>query len=188
LPYFTAGVATILLWKHLYSPETGPINQVLGPILRSMGFSAPGWHTSVTWAKPALMIMSFWAAIGSDNMLLYLAGLSNVPMELYEAADIDGASRFAKFWNVTWPQLAPTTFFIVIMSIIGGLQGGFDMARTMTDGGPAGATTTLSFFIYLEGFGVGRLGYASAIAWVLFLMVLVVTLLHWKFGNLYVND
>ena len=134
------------------------------------------------------MVMGFWGAIGSNNMLLYLAALTNVPGELYEAADIDGASSFQKFWNVTWPQLAPTTFFIVVMAMIGGLQGGFEMARTMTNGGPAGATTTLSFSIYTEGFVTGRLGYSSSFAWVLFAMVFSITMFNWKFGSRYVND
>ena len=144
----------------------------------SGGLIAPNWLTEYHWAKPAIMVMGFWGAIGSNNMLLYLAALTNVPGELYEAADIDGASSFQKFWNVTWPQLAPTTFFIVVMAMIGGLQGGFEMARTMTNGGPAGATTTLSFSIYTEGFVTGRLGYSSSFAWVLFAMVFSITM--WK--------
>ncbi len=152
------------------------------------GLEPPHWLTNVYWAKPALMMMGFWAAIGSNNMLLYLAGLTGVPPELYEAAEIDGAGRWAKFWHVTWPQLAPVTFFIVVMSVIHGLQGGFEMARTMTNGGPAGTTTTLSYFVYIEGFETGRLGYASAITWTLFGLVLLVTLFNWKFGNRYVND
>jgi multiple sugar transport system permease protein len=148
----------------------------------------PNWLTNYPWAKPSIMIMGLWAAIGSNNMLLYLAGLSNVPPELYEAADIDGASGFQRFWHVTWPQLAPVTFFIVVMSMIGGLQGGFEMARTMTQGGPDGATTTLSYYIYTQGFETGRLGYASAVSWVLFAMVFVVTVFNWRFGSRYVND
>lgn len=152
------------------------------------GLTAPDWLTSYHWAKPAIMMMGLWGAIGSNNMLLYLAALTNVPGELYEAADIDGASPFQKFWNVTWPQLAPTTFFIVVMAMIGGLQGGFEMARTMTQGGPAGATTTLSYSIYTEGFVTGRLGYSSSFAWVLFAMVFSITMFNWKFGSRYVND
>jgi multiple sugar transport system permease protein len=148
----------------------------------------PNWLNDYHWAKPAIMLMGLWSAIGSSNMLLYIAALGNVPQELYEAADIDGASRFQRFWHVTWPQLAPTTFFIVVMSVIGGLQGGFETARTMTKGGPAGATTTLAYFIYQEGFETGRLGYASAVAWTLFAMVFVVTLFNLKFGSRYVND
>lgn len=147
------------------------------------GLAAPEWLSDTSWAKPAIMLMSFWAAIGSNNMLLYLAGLSNIPEDLHEAASIDGANAFQQFCHVTWPQLAPITFFIVIMSVISGLQGGFEMARTMTQGGPGGATTTLSYFIYNEGFETGRLGYASAIAWTLFLFVLVATLFNWKFAK-----
>ncbi len=148
----------------------------------------PKWLVDYYWAKPAIMIMGLWISIGSNNMLLYVAGLSNIPPNLYEAADIDGASGFQRFWHVTWPQLAPVTFFIFVMSVIGGLQGGFEMARTMTKGGPAGATTTLSYYIYTEGFEVGRLGFASAVAWALFALVFIVTLFNWKFGSRYVND
>jgi multiple sugar transport system permease protein len=158
------------------------------PEMAQDGLTPPEWLTDYDWAKPAIMIMALWMAIGSNNMLLYLAGLSNVPPELQEAADIDGASGLQRFWHVTWPQLAPITFFIVIMSVIGGLQGGFEMARTMTKGGPAGSTTTLSYYVYTEGFETGRLGYASAVAWTLFLMVLVATLFNWKFGSRRTND
>lgn len=158
------------------------------PEMSADGLRPPEWLTEYRWAKPSIMIMGFWAAIGSNNMLLYLAGLSNIPLELYEAADIDGASRVQRFWNVTWPQLAPVTFFILVMAVIHGLQGGFEMARTMTRGGPAGATTTLSYYVYTEGFETGRLGYASAVAWTLFALVFCVTLFNWKFGNRYTND
>lgn len=158
------------------------------PAMVQAGLQPPEWLTNYNWAKPAMMIMGLWAAMGSNNMLLYLAGLSNIPLELYEAADIDGASRYQRFWNITWPQLAPTTFFIVVMSVIGGLQGGFEVARTMTKGGPAGSTTTLSYFIYTQGFETGRLGYASAVAWTLFAMVLIATLINWKFGSKQINE
>lgn len=158
------------------------------PAMARQGLTPPNWLTDYYWAKPAIIILGVWTAIGSNNMLLYLAGLSNVPMELQEAADIDGASRFQRFWHITWPQLAPITFFIVVMSTIGGLQGGFEMAKSMTNGGPAGSTTTLSYFVYNEAFTNGRMGYASAIAWVLFLMVFLLTLFNWKFGSRYVND
>ena len=160
----------------------------LDPAHKLYGLATPKWLDDMNWAKPAIMMMGFWGAIGSNTMLLYLAALTNVPQDLYEAADIDGASGFQKFWHVTWPQLAPTTFFIVVMGVIGGLQGGFEMARVMTNGGPAGSTTTLAYYIYTEGFETGRLGFSSAVAWTLFLMVLVVTLFNWKFGNKYVND
>lgn len=152
------------------------------------GLAAPNWLTDYHWAKPAIMVMGLWIAAGSTYMLLYIAGISSIPRELYEAADIDGASSTQRFWAVTWPQLAPITFFIAIMSVIGGLQGGFEMAKAMTNGGPGGATTTISFYIFSEGFETGRLGLASAIAWTLFLFVFVVTLFNWRFGSRMTND
>lgn len=158
------------------------------PAKASAGILPPNWLTDYAWAKPSLILMGLWASIGGNNMILYLAGLSNISPDYYEAADIDGANQWQKFKYITWPQLAPVTFFIVVMSVIYGLQGGFEMARTMTEGGPAGATTTLSYFIYSEGFETGRLGYASAVAWVLFLMVFALSMLNWKFGNRYVSE
>lgn len=158
------------------------------PEMASDGLTTPNWLTDYEWAKPSLMFMIFWASIGSNQMLLYLAALSNVSPELSEAADIDGANKFQKFWHVTWPQLAPVTFFIAIMAVIHGMQEGFEIAKTMTDGGPAGATTTLEYYIYEEGFAAGRLAYASAISWVMFGIIFCLTLFNWKFGNRYVND
>ena len=153
------------------------------PRMASDGLNPPEWLTRYHWAKPSLMLMGVWAALGSNNMLLYLAGISNIPPELYEAADIDGAQGMQRFWHITWPQLAPVTFFIFVMSMIGGLQGGFEQARTMTEGGPARATTTLSYYVYQEGFETGRLGYASAVAWTLFALIFAITLVNWKYGN-----
>ena len=133
-------------------------------------------------ARDAIIIMGIWVAIGGTNMILYIAALSNVPKHLYEAAQIDGAGWWASFKHVTWPQLAPTTFFIVVMSFIGGLQGGFEQARVMTNGGPAGTTTTLTYYIYVKAFEEFQIGYASAISWVLFMIIFGITLVNWKFG------
>jgi len=139
-------------------------------------------------ARDAINLMGIVTTVGGTGMLLYLAGLSNIPPELYEAADIDGANARQKFWHITWPQLAPTTFFMIVTSTIGGLQGGFEVARVMTAGGPAGTTTTLSYYIYQVAFTGMDLGYASAIAWFLFLIIFGLTVMNWKFGNRYVND
>jgi len=158
------------------------------PVLARTGFEPPSWLGDYGWAKPALMLMALWAAIGSNNMILYLAGLSSIPVELYEAADMDGASPSQRFWHITWPLLAPVTLLISIMGLINGLQGGFEMARAMTSGGPAGATTTLSYFIFIEGFETGRLGYASAVAWFLFVLVFVLSFVNFRFGNRHAND
>jgi len=204
LPCFTAGVALMILWKALLNPEFGPVNHMLegaAATLGADGWRAPTWLQSTAnllglevehvglslrqWgvgARDAIITMGLWTAIGGNNMLLYIAALSNVPEELYEAADIDGASGWQKFRNVTWPQLAPTTFFISIMSLIGGLQGGFETARVMTEGGPAGTTKTLAYYIYEKAFTEFRIGYASAVSWVLFTLIFAITLMQWRWG------
>ncbi len=189
LPSFTAGIAIMLLWKQMFNPTFGPINETIRVAAGALGLSVtpPNWLNSITWAKPALMLMNFWIAVGGPNMLLYLAGISNIPQDLYAAAAIEGANRRQAFWNVTWPQLAPTTFFIVIMSVIGGLQGGFEQARVMTEGGPAGSTKTLAYYVYEKAFMELQFGFASAIAWVLFAIIFVMTAINWRFGNRYVN-
>ena len=175
----------MILWKAIYNTKTGPINVAIAALGDWLGFSwaGPNWLGSTAWAKPSLMIMGVWTAIGGTNMLLYLAALSNVPQDLLDAAEVDGAGRWARFRHVVWPQLAPTTFFISVMSIIGGLQGGFEQARVMTQGGPAGSTTTLSYYVYLKLFQDLDLGYASAISWILFAFIFVATILNWRFGK-----
>ncbi len=185
LPTITSGVALFILWKAIYNPEFGPLNTMIQTVFDALHIQAepPDWLLSIPWAKPAIMIMGIWTAIGGTNMLLYLAGISNISPELYEAAEIDGAGRWSKFRFVTWPQLLPTTFFIVVMSCIGGLQGGFEQARVMTQGGPAESTVTLGYYIYIKGFEEYQLGYASAIAWIMFLLIFVMTLINWKFGR-----
>ncbi|HWL50998.1 MAG TPA: sugar ABC transporter permease [Chthoniobacteraceae bacterium] len=209
LPHFTAGASTILLWMQLYNPSFGLINQSLLALCEFLGipFSPPGWLTSTrsllgflplpahfnnggfgVGAREAIMIMTIWASVGGNNMILYLAGISNIPPELYEAADIDGASGWQRFRHITFPQLAPTTFFIVVMGVISGLQGGFEQAKLMTEGGPAGTTTTLSYYIYTQGFELLDLGYGAAVSWVLFLLMMGITLLNWRYGNRHQNQ
>ncbi len=157
---------------------------VFGLQVEQVGLTAAQWGIG---ARDALIIMGIWIAIGGNNMLLYLAGLSNIPQELLEAAQLDGAGKWAIFRNVTWPQLAPTTFFIVVMSFIGGLQGGFEQARVMTVGGPAGTTTTISYYIYTKAFEEFQIGYAAAISWILFSAIFVVTMVNWRLGSKELN-
>ncbi len=183
LPTFTSGVAIMILWKALYNPQTGPINVALSSLFHIPIADLPKWLSSTVWSKPALMFMGLWTGIGGTGMLLYLAGLSNISQDLLDAAEIDGAGGWQRIRHIVWPQLAPTTFFITIMSIIGGLQGGFEQARVMTAGGPDGATTTLSYYIYNKAFQDLDLGFASAIAWVMFAIIFVATALNWKFGK-----
>jgi multiple sugar transport system permease protein len=178
----------------------------LARALGGAGVSAPTWLLSTRnlfgldveqvrfapsqWgigARDALIIMGIWIAIGGNNMLLYLAGISNIPTELVEAAQLDGAGRWATFRNVTWPQLAPTTFFIVVMSFIGGLQGGFEQARVMTVGGPAGTTTTIAYYIYTKAFEEFQIGYAAAVSWLLFVAIFAITMVNWRLGSKELN-
>lgn len=179
LPTICTGVGVMLLWMWIYNPEFGLLNHLLSLV----GVEGPSWLRSYAWAKPSIMIMGLWGAMGGTNMIIYLAGLQGIPPELYEAADIDGASSAAKFWYVTLPALTPTTFFIFITSVIGGFQGGFDAAYVMTRGGPDGATTTISYYIFEHAFQWFNMGYAATIAVVLFALVLLVTLVNWKFGG-----
>ncbi len=151
------------------------------------GFEPPEWLVSSTWAKPALVIMGIWLGVGGANMLLYIAGISNIPPELYEAADIDGAGMWHRFIHVTWPQLAPTTFFIVIMSTIAGLQGGFEQAMIMTGG--QYDTTVLTYYIYNLAFTDRfQLGMASAVAWIMFAMIFAMTVVNYRFGSRLTNE
>ncbi|GAB4516798.1 MAG: hypothetical protein Tsb0013_21200 [Phycisphaerales bacterium] len=148
---------------------------------------APAWLIDATWAKTALIIMGVWLGVGGRNMLLYLAGLSNIPPELYEAAAIDGASGWQRFVHVTWPQLAPTTFFIVIMSTIGGLQGGFEQALVMTEG--KADTIVLTYYLYNLAFtGDFQLGLASAVAWIMFAIIFVMTAVNFRYGSRMTNE
>jgi len=139
--------------------------------------------TEVFVAKPALIMMGVWTGIGGGTMLLYLAALSGVPTDLYEAAEIDGASKWRRFWDITWPMIAPTTFFIVVMGVIGGLQGGFEMAYLMTSGGPDESTTTVGYYIFVKAFQDFEFGYAAAISFVLFAIIGSVTWMNWRLGN-----
>lgn len=182
LPTICSGVAIYVLWRLIYNPEFGVLNTLimeLGHLLK-LPLKGPFWLSDEAWAKPALIIMSIWQSVGGYNMILYLAALQGVPRDLYEAAEIDGANRWQKFWAVTWPQISPTTFFIAVMSLIGGFQAGFDPAYIMTGGGPNGSTTTIIYYIYNNAFQWNKMGYAAAISWVLFLVVFVITIVNWK--------
>ncbi len=143
----------------------------------------PDWLGKVEWAKPSLMFMGIWGGIGGFNAILYLAALQGVPRSLYEAAEMDGASGWKKFWSVTWPMISPTTFYILIMGVIGGMQGGFMAAKVMTGGGPVGSTTTLEYYLYNTAFQNFNMGYASAISWFIFVVVFILTMITWKAGG-----
>ncbi len=193
LPSVTAGVAVFLLWSNIYAVERGLLNQFLNATLGYLGAFPedtadwPRWIHSARLSKPSLILMGLWIGAGGFNMILYLAALQGVDPQLYEAAMIDGANAWQKFRNITWPLITPTTFFIVVMGVIGGFQGGFQQAYVMTEGGPEGSTTTLSYYIFNNAFAWFNMGKAAAIAWFLFLIVFVITVLNWKYGGKKVN-
>ncbi len=184
LPSIVGGVGIYLLWKWIFNTEYGLINAVISLVHPAGG---PAWLESAAWAKNAIIIMNIWATAGGANMVLYLAALQNVDPQLHEAACIDGAGKWGQFFAITWPMVSPTTAFILTMGIIGGFQGGFDSAYVMTRGGPAGATTTISYFIYENGFRYFYMGRAAAASWILFVMVFCLTLINWKWMSNKVN-
>lgn len=169
-PYITSVVAIAVVWNMLFSPETGPINQILG----WFGIDGPGWTTSSTWAMPAIIIVSVWREMGY-YMLLFLAGLQTVPTQLYEAARLDGANAWQRFTNVTLPGLRPTTFFVTVMLTIASFKV-LDLVLVMTNGGPGQSTLVLSQYIFTKGFVENQFGYASSVAVVLFLICIAVTI------------
>jgi ABC-type sugar transport system permease subunit len=174
-PYITSIVAVAMVWNLMFSPEYGPINQ----ILRFIGIAnPPGWTISSTWAMPAVIIVGTWREMGY-YMLLFLAGLQTIPPELYEAAKLDGAGAWQRFWHVTVPCLRPTTFFVTVMLTIGSMKV-FDLVFVMTEGGPGRSTLVISQLIWQEAFVEGDFGYASAVAVVLFLVCLLLTV--FQFG------
>jgi ABC-type sugar transport system permease subunit len=174
-PYITSLVAVAVVWNMLFNPTAGPINQ----FLELIGVAdPPGWTTSSAWAMPAVIITSVWRDMGY-YMVLYLAGLQAIPQEYYEAAEVDGANAWQRFWNITIPSLRPTTFFVLIMVTIASFKV-FDLIVVMTGGGPGRSTLVLSQLIYREGITENRFGYSSAISLVLFLIVLVFTVVQFK--------
>ncbi len=170
LPSVTAGVATAYLWILLLQPN-GLINQFLGLV----GIDGPNWLTSSTWAMPALILMSFWGL--GTTMIIYLAALQGIPQHLYEAASVDGAGVIRKMWHVTVPMMTPAIFLTAVLQIIGSWQV-FTQALIVTNGGPRDSTLFILLHLYRTGFEYFQMGYASAIAWVLFVIILVFTIIQ----------
>ena len=174
-PVVTMMVVVAIVWTFLYNPGAGFINQFLNTI--SFGLLGPyDWLKDTKLAFPAIMLVSIWQGVGFQ-MVIYLAGLQDIPSELYEAAQVDGANQWQQFWNVTLPQLRNTTIFVVIATTILSFKL-FSQVWVMTQGGPQEATMTTMIMLYREGFRQLKVGYASAIAIVFFVIVLAVSLLQ----------
>lgn len=182
MPVIASTVAVALVWRWIYHADFGLLNSAL----YALGVTdPPSWLSSTRWALPAVIIMSIWQQIGF-SMVLFLAGLQGVPQNLYEAARIDGANTFQRFRFITVPLLSSTTFFVLVIGIINSFQV-FDQALVMTNGGPANATNTIVFNIYRYGFQFFQMGYAAAMAWVLFAMIFIVTLVQFRMQRNWVH-
>jgi multiple sugar transport system permease protein len=169
LPSITNTVAIAIVWAWMLNPDYGLINWFLG----LFGIQGPNWLGDPIWAMPSVIMLVVWKAVGY-NIILFTAGLQNIPDYLYEAAELDGASRFQQFLHVTIPSLRPTIFFVTVMTVIGYLQL-FEEPYMLTAGGPLNSTLSIVLYLYRQGFRFFKLGYASSIAFMLFLMIFALT-------------
>ncbi len=175
MPYITSFVAISLVWKWMFEPDFGLLNRMLG----WFGVPPQPWLSAPETALPSLMLMSIWMYAGY-MMVLFLAGLQNIPRSLYESARIDGADAWQRFTRITLPLLRPTTFFVLVTMVIFMFQV-FTAIYVMTEGGPLHATDVIVYHIYRNAWEYLRMGYASAMAWVLFAMVFAITLVQFRF-------
>ncbi len=171
MPSVMPMVAVSLTFFYVLRPETGP----LAGLLSIFGIEGPRWLGEPEWALPALIMIYVWLVFGGQ-MVIYMAGIKGIPSDLYEVAEIDGAGALAKFWNVTIPMLTPTIFLNLVLGIIGAMQI-FDIPYVMTEGGPADATRTYMIHLYNRGWVEIRMGSGSAMGWILFLIIMAITLL-----------
>ena len=180
LPSIVPIIASSMLWLAMFNPTYGLINWAIAPLFHLFGAAPPGWLGDPSWAKPALILMSSWGA--GNSMIIFLAGLQDVPEALYESAEIDGANKWQQFWHVTLPMIMPVVYFNLVMGIIGSLQI-FTQAFVMTggtEGQPAQSTLFYAPYLFATAFLDLRMGYASALAWVLFCIIALLTVFATK--------
>ena len=181
MPVVSSTVAVAMVWRWIYSPDFG----LLKYLLTRLHLPTTPWLASITWAMPAIIVMSIWKDLGY-GVVIFLAGLQGIPQHLYDAAAVDGASRWQQFWRITLPLLSPTTFFASVVYTINSFQV-FGQIYMMTQGGPAYATSTMVYYIFQNAFQFFRMGYASALAWVLFAFIFVFTLLQVRYQRTWVH-
>lgn len=178
LPSITSTVAISMVWIWIFNPDMGIMNN----ILYALGVqNPPMWLSDPKWSKPALVIMRVWQ-MGGYYMLMFLTGLKTIPENLYEAANMDGATPWQNLTKITLPMLANTTFVVVIMLVIEAFNM-FESIFIMTQGGPVGSTSTIMYYIYEQGFMNYNMGYASALAWIFFALIMIVTMIQYRFRN-----
>lgn len=182
LPHISSMVAIALLWKWIYNPQFGLLNY----FLNSIGVPGQNWLGNPKLAMPALVVMSVWKGLGY-KMMIWLAALQGIPEDLYEAARIDGASKWQQFINITVPLLSPTTFLLLILGLISSFQV-FEQTYVMTQGGPAHATYTIVLYIFSNAFQWLRMGYASAMAYILAIIIFVLTIIQMQYQKKWVHQ
>ncbi|MFA9456922.1 carbohydrate ABC transporter permease [Halalkalibacter sp. AB-rgal2] len=182
MPYISSIVAIAIVFQLLFHPSYGPINE----FLMALGIeNPPRWLADTRWALISVIMISIWVSIGF-NLIIYLAALQNIPMEMYEAADMDGANMLKKFWYIMLPMLSPTTFFLLITGIIYSFKS-FELIVVLTSGGPGYSTSVIVYYLYEQAFENLRSGYSSAISMVLLLILLIITAVQWWGQKKWVN-
>lgn len=183
IPYICSVVAVCSVWMVLFQPSYGPINQLLFKLGME---NPPKWLADYNWSLISIMIVYIWQQVGY-YAIVFLAAIKGVPGELYEAASLDGAGAIRSFFNVTVPMVAPTTFFLTIMGIIGSFKV-FDQISVLTQGGPGSSSSVMAFYVYRTAFEYYDMGYANTLAWALFVLIFVVTMVQWKFQDRFTNE
>ena len=181
LPSVCSIVALTLMWKWIFNGDYGVLNNILA----FFGIQGPNWLSNTSWAMPALIIQGVWGGLGG-SMVLYIAAIKNVPKIYYEAAEIDGANKWYQFIHITIPSISPTTFYLSITATIGAMQA-FVPFMIMTNGGPDFSTTTIVLYLYNNAFKYMNMGYASAMAWILFIVIMGLTLVFFRLSKNWVH-
>jgi multiple sugar transport system permease protein len=181
LPSLTPVVALAILWRWLLQPQVGLVNF----LLYKVGIAGPGWLTDRNWAIPALIMVALWASIGGGRMIIFLAGLQGVPKELHESAEIDGANALQRFVSITLPMISPVILFNLILGVIGSFSV-FSVAYIATEGGPNYATWFYMLHLYYNAFSYFQMGFASALAWIFFLIIFILSFIQIKLSNRWV--
>lgn len=183
IPYIASVVAVCTVWMVLFQPSYGPINQ----ILKGLGIqNPPGWLADFKWSLPSIMIIYIWQQVGYYT-IVFMAGLKSISEEVYEAAKVDGASGIRQFFSITVPLVSPTTFFLTIMGIIGSFKV-FDQISVLTQGGPGNSSSVMAFYVYRTAFEYYETGYANTLAWALFALIFLVTIIQWKLQAKFTNE
>ena len=183
IPYIASVVAVCTVWMVLLQPSYGPVNQSL----KAFGVeNPPGWLADFKWSLPSIMIIYIWQQVGYYS-IVFLAGLKGLPEDVYEAAKVDGASPVRQFFSITIPLISPTTFFLTIMGIIGSFKV-FDQISVLTQGGPGSSSSVMAYYVYRTAFDYFDMGYANTLAWALFVLVFLVTLIQWKLQDRFENE